>query len=468
MKGTLAARLTTLWLLTIGGSLSLLTLCVAGFFFATYIQSLNDRIATLKASAPDLLLHYRVPSGDPVAAADAIVNHMYSSVGLRVVAFNARVHVIAVASPMPSKSSESSLRVVPNESMQPPATTPGERIALGLATTFGLQPKTFSYNNVNFDINPDPTLLASTIQRVGFALFAILLAIGIASYTVAKRLKSEALRPIEEVIAALEGFGLGDLSPRPVSVSAAEEFHRIAAAYNLAVERVTVAFGERDRAEAEVRRFFADAAHQLRTPLTVIQGFIGILLKNEPNAQADRERILWAMDKQSRSMGSMIEKLTLLDHWEATRANPQLIDIGDCVAGVLLPLATAFPDREVSLSQEPACYAFVDPAEIREAFGNVLDNALKYGASSAVSVAVFGDNGQVRVDVADGGPGFSDHEKQHAFERFYRGEQREVVGSGLGLAIAKRAVERAGGSVSLVSQRSIGTTVTITLPRCAP
>jgi signal transduction histidine kinase len=468
VKSTLAARLTMLWILTIGGSLSLLTLSIAGFFFATYVQSLNDRIATLKQSAPDMLVHYRIPPGDPVAAANAIMSHMYSSVGLRIVAFDSHVHVIAVASPMPSQSRASSLRVVPNESMQPPATTPGERVALGLATTFGLQPKTFSYNNVNFDINPDPAELASTMERVTFALLAILLAIGIASYAVAKNLKNEALRPIEEVIAALEGFGLGDLSPRPVSASAAEEFHRIEAAYNLAVERVSVAFGERDRAEEEVRRFFADAAHQLRTPLTVIQGFIGILLKNEPNAQADRERILWAMDKQSRSMRSMIEKLTLLDHWECTRANPQLIDIGDCVAGVLSPLASAFPERKLMLSQEPACYAFVDPVEIRAAFGNVLDNALKYGARTPVSVAVVAENGQVRVDVADGGPGFSDDEKQHAFERFYRGEQREVVGSGLGLAIAKRAVERAGGSVSLVSERSIGTTVTIRLPRCAP
>jgi signal transduction histidine kinase len=468
VKSTLAARLTMLWLLTIGGSLSLLTLSIAGYFFGTYVQSINERIAAVKERTPEMLVNYRVPRGDPVAAANAIVSLMYSSAGLRIVAFNSRIHVINVASSMPSPKSARSQRIVPNERMLPPATTAGERIALGLATTFGLQPKTFSYNGVNFDINPDPASLASTMERVSFVLLAILFAIGFASYAVAKKLKTEALRPIEEVISALEGFGLGELSPRLASASAAEEFHRIEAAYNLAVKRVTTAFRQRDLAEAEVRRFFADAAHQLRTPLTVIQGFIGILLKNEPNAQADRERILHAMDKQSRSMGSMIEKLTLLDRWEASRANPQLIDIGDCVAGVFQPLASAFPDRKLSLSQEPACYAFVDPTEIREAFGNVLDNALKYGASTPVSVAVVAENGEVRVDVADGGPGFSDDEKQHAFDRFYRGEQREIVGSGLGLAIAKRAVERAGGSVSLVSARSIGTTVTIRLPRSAP
>jgi signal transduction histidine kinase len=468
MKATLAARLTTLWLLTIGGSLSLLTLCIAGFFFATYVQSINERIAAVKERTPEMMLNYHVPPRDPVAAAQAIVSRMYSSAGLRIVAFNSRIHVIDVAPSGPSQSSEPALRIVPNERVLPPATTVRERIALGLATTFGLQPKTFSYNGVNFDINPDPASLASSMERVGFVLLAILLAIGFASYAVAKKLKTEALRPIEEVISALEGFGVGDLSPRLVSASAAEEFHRIEAAYNLAVQRVTRAFSERDLAEAEVRRFFADAAHQLRTPLTVIQGFIGILLKNEPNAQADRERILHAMDKQSRSMGSMIEKLTILDRWEAARTNPQLIDIGDCVAGVLSPLASAFPDRKLSLSQQPACYSFVDPTEIKEAFGNVLDNALKYGGQGPVSVAVVADNGEVRVHVADGGPGLSDDEKLHVFERFYRGAQREIVGSGLGLAIVKRAAERAGGSVSLVSGRSGGTTVTIRLPRSVP
>jgi two-component system OmpR family sensor kinase len=339
-----------------------------------------------------------------------------------------------------------------------------QRLALGLATALGLQAAHFSFKAVNFEINADPAVLAWVVWHFSFVLLGLLVIIGIFAYVVAKLLNRQALRPLEEVVASLEAFGSGDLTPRPVDAVAKDEFGRLAAAYNCALVQVTAAFGERDRAEADIRRFTADAAHQLRTPLTVIQGFIGILMKNGVNAQADREHILWTMDKQSRSMASLIDKLTLLDQWRLAQTNPQLIDIGDCVARVLQPLAATAPERDFSFSQEPACYALVDPEEIREALGNVIDNALKYGARAPVSVTVRKDDHDVRVVVADGGPGLSEEEQQHAFERFYRGEQRGVVGSGLGLAIAKRAVERAGGYISLESKRHAGTRVTITLP----
>jgi signal transduction histidine kinase len=281
------------------------------------------------------------------------------------------------------------------------------------------------------------------------------------AYVASKRLNRQALRPLEQVVAALEAFGL---TPRPVEAASMDELGRLAVAYNRAAAQVTAAFGRRDLAEAEMRRFIEDAAHQLRTPLTVIQGFIGILLKNDLKDQADRERIMCSMDRSIRSMASLIEKLTLLDQWAVTRTNPQLIDIGDWIAGVIQPFAAAFPDRDISLSHEATCYALVDSAELKEAFGNIVDNSIKYGKPAPISVAVRKDDRNVYIDVTDGGLGFSDEEKPHAFERFYRGQQRQVVGSGLGLAIAKRAVERAGGSITLESERGVGTKVTIALP----
>ena len=451
-------------ILTIGGSLTLLMLCIAIFFFFGYVQSLNVRVAAVRERVPEAFAVYHVPPADPDAAVRAIVRQVYS-IGLRVVAFNDREKVIASAASPGAAGSTIFFERVPNERERPVARNLSERLILGLATALGFQAQHFLLNGVTVEINVDPAALTRIVWRFGFVLLGLLAIIGLFAYVAAKLLNREALRPLEEVVAALDALGSGDLTPRPVEAATKDEFGRLAAAYNGAVEQVIAAFGERDRAEGEIRRFIADAAHQLRTPLTVIQGFIGILLKNDLKAQEDRERILWSMDRQSRSMASLIEKLTLLDHWEAARTNPQLIDIGDCIAGVIQPLAAAFPDRDVSFSQEPACYAFVDPAEIREAFGNVLDNAFKYGARAPVSVTVRKDDRDVRVVVADGGSGFSDEEKQHAFERFYRGEHRQIVGSGLGLAIAKRAVERAGGSISLESERFIGTKVTIALPR---
>jgi two-component system, OmpR family, sensor kinase len=296
-------------------------------------------------------------------------------------------------------------------------------------------------------------------------LFGWFVVIAILAYAATRLLYREAVRPLDEVVAALEAFGAGDLTLRPVDAAAKDDFGRLALAYNGAVRQMTAAFAERDRAEAETRRFIADGAHQLRTPLTVIQGFIGILIKNDPHAAGDRERILWTMDRQSRAMSATIQKLTLLDHWEASASNPQLTDVGECISEIVVPLAASRRNEDVSFSQIPACYAFVDALEIREAVGNVLDNALKYGAGAPVAVRVDAAERDVSIVVTDQGPGMSADDQRNAFRRFYRGEHREIAGSGLGLAIAKRAVERAGGAISIASAPGTGTAVTITLPR---
>jgi signal transduction histidine kinase len=100
-----------------------------------------------------------------------------------------------------------------------------------------------------------------------------------------------------------------------------------------------------------------------------------------------------------------------------------------------------------------------------EAIKNVIDNALKYAPQSRVDVSTTQRDGTARVSVKDSGPGMDSADIVHAFDRFYRGSARgEVEGSGLGLAIAKRAVERAGGSIKTESAPGLGTTITLCLP----
>jgi signal transduction histidine kinase len=110
-----------------------------------------------------------------------------------------------------------------------------------------------------------------------------------------------------------------------------------------------------------------------------------------------------------------------------------------------------------------------DPGELHEAIGNLVDNALKYGGESPVTVEVGGEGDQVLVAVRDRGPGIPERERPHVFERFFRGQDvSEVDGTGLGLAIVERAAARAGGSVRLQSAPATGTTFTIVLPSYVP
>jgi two-component system OmpR family sensor kinase len=105
-----------------------------------------------------------------------------------------------------------------------------------------------------------------------------------------------------------------------------------------------------------------------------------------------------------------------------------------------------------------------DESELRAAIVNLVENALKYAPDSPVDVSVKESGDAVLLTVADRGPGMTAQERAHAFDRFYRGENRGVAtGVGLGLAIVKRTVERAGGSVELDTVPGEGTRVTMRL-----
>jgi signal transduction histidine kinase len=120
--------------------------------------------------------------------------------------------------------------------------------------------------------------------------------------------------------------------------------------------------------------------------------------------------------------------------------------------------------RAIDYSVDGVKEIYGDRAELGEAVWNVVENALKYAPGAAIHLSAYKENGQTVLSVRDEGPGMSESERLHAFERFYRGDARgEIPGTGLGLAIAKRAVDRAGGSIGIDTAPGRGTTVRIKL-----
>jgi two-component system OmpR family sensor kinase len=280
-------------------------------------------------------------------------------------------------------------------------------------------------------------------------------------------LTRQALRPLDDVTSALERFASGDLTPQPIPADERRELGSLATAYNGAIEQMERAFAARDRANTAMRQFIADAGHQLRTPLTVVQGFIAILRRGGFESPPDRDRILDTMNDQSRIMGSLIDKLILLERWESPEAPAQLvpIDVGTLVADLVAPIADAHPERHFAISTERGILAAVDPTELGYVVTNLADNAVKYGHGE-IAVQVRSEDSAAVIEVADQGPGIPSTDAERVFDRFYRGTQRDVSGSGLGLAIVKRAVERAHGIITLDSSPS-GSHFVVHLPLVA-
>lgn len=342
------------------------------------------------------------------------------------------------------------------------------RLTMASATLAGLHALRASIGPLLVVARVDPPALVADFWRVAPLLGAALLIAIALAYVLARLVVHEALRPLADVASALERFAAGDLTPRAIIGHESHQLGSLTKAYNDAIAQLQAAFGERDRAHAAMRQFISDAAHQLRTPLTVVRGFIGVLQHGDLRAPSDRERILATMNNQCLLMGSMVEKLIILDRWEQPGAGPaEPIDVAQLVSDVVAPIAESVPEREVRLQVAPrSALARIDPSDCSYALTNLLENALKYAAEGPIDVALDADAERIRVTVSDRGPGMTPEEAEHAFDRFYRGAlHRDVAGSGLGLAIARRAVERARGSLTLETAPGRGSRFTIDLPR---
>jgi two-component system OmpR family sensor kinase len=166
-------------------------------------------------------------------------------------------------------------------------------------------------------------------------------------------------------------------------------------------------------------------------------------------------------------MRALIEKLIYLARLErGETTTPQVVDVSAVVSRVVDAMQTANERAAIGVSAAAGALVVADEIDIGEAVRNLLDNALKYAPGTAITVTTAVDGDDVVLLVADRGPGMSEQDQAHAFDRFYRGRgDGDVDGSGLGLAIAKRAVERSEGTIALESRLGDGTRFTIRLPR---
>ena len=317
-------------------------------------------------------------------------------------------------------------------------------------------------------VTPDVNQLQQTLRAYWTLMLPVgLLAIGLA-WAAGRLITRQAIDPLMQISAAMNRFARGDFRPEPIRSTSDDEIGDLATSYNGAIHKVHEALAQRDRSEAEIRQFIADAGHELRTPLTVIMGYLDVLEDGAVDAPAIRERVFATLRQESRRMRSLIEKLIYLARLERGESTArQVVDVPAIVSRVVRSLAP--PEAaKVDVTSAGNARVVADEADVAEAIRNLVDNALKYAPEShvAVSTAVHGD--EVVLVVRDTGPGMSEQDQAHAFDRFYRGHGADdVEGSGLGLAIVQRAVQRADGTIALESREGGGTRFTIRLPRAS-
>jgi signal transduction histidine kinase len=308
---------------------------------------------------------------------------------------------------------------------------------------------------------PLPLLLLMPYWWVVVSIAVVAIVI---SWFIGRHFASQTLRPINDLTASLNALAGGDFTQRRF-VYSGDEIGTLTAAYNEAAASVARAMGERRETEERMRQFVADAGHELRTPLTVIGGYIDVLRRGAVTEPTIARQILATMSIEKEHMRGLIDRLMRLARLDSeTPPHAEAIDLAELLRSQCDAARRLDETREIDYSVDGTDAVMGDRTELGEALWNVVENALKYAPDAPIHLRAVRSNGHTRITVRDEGPGMSESERLHAFERFYRGDQRgEMAGSGLGLAIAKRAVERAGGSIGIESAPARGTTVTITL-----
>ncbi len=236
-----------------------------------------------------------------------------------------------------------------------------------------------------------------------------------------------------------------------------------------------------EAAERMRREFIANVSHELKTPLTALSGFIETLRGAARDDAAARERFLQIMDREAGRMRRLVDDLLSLSRVEGEeRVRPTgRIDIAPLLGSVVAALRPQAEERAVGVELDvPAAVPAVagDADQLTQVFTNLLENALKYGASGGVVTVAVSDVGRdpalraaaVRIDVTDRGEGFDPVHIPRLTERFYRIDghrSRAEGGTGLGLAIVKHIVGRHRGRLSIESAPGKGARFSVTLPQ---
>lgn len=305
-------------------------------------------------------------------------------------------------------------------------------------------------------------LRASFLAAVDKAVLAAGLSAGGVALLMGTLLFLGMTRPLHKLRTTAERIAQGDLSVR-ADVRARNELGTVAEAFNHMAAGL-------DRQQRLRQQMVADIAHELRTPISVIQGTLEAMLDGVLQADPAELRDLHG---ETRRLARLVEDLRTLSLADAGQLNllRQHIDpanLTESVVNRMLPLAEA---REITLTasvERPLPMIDADADRIAQVLTNLIDNALRYTPSDGkVTVRAWPANAHVNIAVSDTGPGIPPEDLPNLFERFWRGDRsrnRHGGGTGLGLAIARELVELHAGTIDIDSQPGKGSTFTISLP----
>jgi two-component system OmpR family sensor kinase len=282
------------------------------------------------------------------------------------------------------------------------------------------------------------------------------------------------IRPIKQMTDAAQQIAAGDRSHRVPELAPSTEAGQLGGALNHMLDELDRSFAQQAASEDRLRRFVADASHELRTPVTTIRGYaelyrIGGLPPGDGLDEAMRRT-----EQEAVRMARLVDDLLTLAKLDQGRPlERRPVDLAVLAADAARDAGAVDGGRRITTELPASGHAVVDGDEdrLRQVIANVVGNALVHTPpGTPIELRVESSGDRARLAVADHGPGMPADVASRVTQRFYRADParaRHKGGSGLGMSIADAAVAAHGGAITIDSVEGAGTTVTVTLPLAA-
>lgn len=279
----------------------------------------------------------------------------------------------------------------------------------------------------------------------------------------AGQISRKALQPISEIVTTAKGMSASRLSERIAADGARDEMRELIDVLNEMLTRIELAYNNQ-------KQFVSDASHELRTPISVIQGYADMLErwgKSDPDV---RDEAIEAIRAESRAMKELVEQLLFIARHENAnhRYDMEFFDLGDMAEETLKETRLIAGQHCVELKSAESVLVRGDRAALKQALRIFLDNALKYTSEDGrVTLSCVREGAFARLSVEDDGVGIAREDLRRVFDRFYRtpdARGSDVDGHGLGLSIARMIVQAHGGRIEVQSRPGAGSRFHILLP----
>lgn len=294
------------------------------------------------------------------------------------------------------------------------------------------------------------------LNKLRLFLVTLLPAVMLAAAWGGSWLSRRALKPVDDLTAAARSVSVESLSRRLFVAQTGDEIQRLAETLNALLSRL-------DAALQRLSQFTANAAHELRTPVSIIRTTAELAARRDRSSESYRQALI-QITAEAERMTKLLDDLLLLARIDsaAVEMPQQAFDLGTTVGEVCDQMSGLAAMKAIQMrisGTGETALAVGNEAAIRQLAIVLLDNAIKYSRPGGeVEVSVQTHEGQIRLAVADSGPGIREEDLPHIFQRFYRSpqtQQENPAGSGLGLALAANIAQMHGAEVK-VSRSSTG------------